>query len=302
MANTPLTPRQTANTLDKDAKAITDTGLVPVLLQRARVLMQKDVRENFQASKDPDGQPWKPLKFPRVRGGDKPLLDTGLLRASVTTKAEGNIEQYTATSVTIGTNRPGANLHQKGGTVLPVKAKALAIPLTKEALRSGGPRNFPRSLTMLWKPGANSGVLAEVNQAQLRVSKQEKNLRKQTAKLVPRKREFMARIKRLQGEAKKAKTQAKRRVISKRIEAEYGKLREYESRVAGNVRKRESMASNRKRKAYTLQFALVKSVTVPARPYVGFGRRLLERLDNMFAETAKSYYAGRLPSQQRGTP
>lgn len=63
-----------------------------------------------------------------------PLRDTGVLMASFSGGSDGN-------SVWVGTTHPGASLHNFGGTVRG-KGKMLAIPLTKEAKRSGGPRRW----------------------------------------------------------------------------------------------------------------------------------------------------------------
>ena len=43
---------------------------------------------------------------------------------------------------------PGASLHNSGGVVRPKKSKYLAIPTTKEAKRSGGPRRFKGKLSV----------------------------------------------------------------------------------------------------------------------------------------------------------
>lgn len=94
-----------------------------------------DVKRRFATGTTPEGQRWRPLKYARPRGGDKPLLDTGRLMNSITGRVE-------ATAVVVGTAHPAAPLAQFGGVVRPKKAKALAIPLTKEAVRAGSPRRM----------------------------------------------------------------------------------------------------------------------------------------------------------------
>ena len=84
----------------------------------------------------PDGTPYVPLSWPRIRGGDKPLLDRGLLRACLSALATGD-------SLTLSATAPGARVHQFGATITAKPGKALAIPMTKEALYAGSPRNFP---------------------------------------------------------------------------------------------------------------------------------------------------------------
>lgn len=108
--------------------------------RRMADILVKDVRGRFVTSTDPGGRPWKPLaKSPRVGGGGLPLLDSGLLRASV-------FGYGTATGAAVATNMPYAALHEYGGTVRPVTSKYLAIPLTREAKRVGSPRRFPVKL------------------------------------------------------------------------------------------------------------------------------------------------------------
>ena len=103
--------------------------------------MLADIRGHFQRSTAPDGRPWPKLKYPRVRGGNKPLLDTGVLRNSLHPVALPD-------GAAVVTNHPGAALHNSGGVVKPRKAKALAIPLTKDALMAGSPRRFKRKLSI----------------------------------------------------------------------------------------------------------------------------------------------------------
>lgn len=123
----------------------------------ARVLPQlavSAVKDNFAKGTSPDGQPWRPLTWPRPRGGTLPLRDTGGLMASIQARlTPGGIE--------VGTVKQGAALHQYGGTVVPKTARLLAIPLSKEAVRVAGPRQFPRPLHIERKKGSRSAVLAE---------------------------------------------------------------------------------------------------------------------------------------------
>lgn len=117
-------------------------------LQAAAAALRSDFRENFDGSHGPDGTPWPGLKHPRIRskGADKPLLDRGLLAASAAARGTNHIENVTPNSLEIGTNDERAALHQFGGEIRPKKGRALSIPLTVDALRAGGARNFPRPL------------------------------------------------------------------------------------------------------------------------------------------------------------
>lgn len=103
-----------------------------------------DVRRRFQTSTDPQGRPWKPLKRPRKRGGNKPLLDTGMLRNSITSVP-------TATGVIVGSNLIYAAIHQFGGVVKPgrrrkrkkSKKKRGSPVIAPGRARSGGGARIP---------------------------------------------------------------------------------------------------------------------------------------------------------------
>jgi len=108
--------------------------LPPQLGNLLKQILLSDVKSRFSTGTSPSGTKWRPLKHARPNGGDVPLRDTGILMASFSGGTDG-------TSVWVGTTHPGAALHNFGGTVRG-KGKMLAIPLTKEAKRSGGPRRW----------------------------------------------------------------------------------------------------------------------------------------------------------------
>jgi phage gpG-like protein len=117
------------------------TAAAPLDPRTQKELVQvlvSDVKRRFATSTTPEGTRWRPLKFKRPRGGDKPLLDTGRLMASITGRSS-------PTEIVVGTAHPAAPLHQFGGVVRPKKGKYLAIPLTKEAQRAGSPRRLKGS-------------------------------------------------------------------------------------------------------------------------------------------------------------
>ena len=124
----------------------------PKPLQSCAFAASASIKENFAGSHDPDGKPWAALQRPRPMGGDKPLRNFGILMASATAQgAQGHVRQISARALVFGSNLPQAALHQHGGTVTPKSAGALTIPLTKEAVRSGGARNMPD--LFVWRPG-----------------------------------------------------------------------------------------------------------------------------------------------------
>ena len=52
-----------------------------------------------------------------------------------------------------------AGVHQEGATITPKAAKALAIPVTNEARRAGGPRSM--DLHLVWPKGKAAGTLRD---------------------------------------------------------------------------------------------------------------------------------------------
>ncbi len=97
-------------------------------------VMTSDVKTRFSTGTAPDGSPWRPLSHPRPQGGDQPLRNTGVLMGSI----HGG---YDANSAWVATTHPGAGVQNFGATIIG-KGKMLAIPLTVQAVRSGGPRRW----------------------------------------------------------------------------------------------------------------------------------------------------------------
>jgi phage gpG-like protein len=121
-------------------------------LRLCAILLQSATKKNFEAAQSPDGAAWKPVEFrPEGYGGsNQPLNDFGLLKASASARgAQGHIEEVSSSVLTYGTALIYAAIHQFGGTIKPKKGRMLAIPLTREAARYKGPRDFPRQL-FLW--------------------------------------------------------------------------------------------------------------------------------------------------------
>src|SRR5690606_20982611 len=91
------------------------------LLRTIGNLMVNDARMNFRMSRGPDGQRWAPLK---LRDG-KPLLDTGRLRNSITSRL---VYAGGENSVEIGTNVKYAPVQQFGALIKPRHKKFLLFP------------------------------------------------------------------------------------------------------------------------------------------------------------------------------
>jgi len=98
-------------------KALVDAGASKGAFETIGRVIVNRVRMCFKFGIDPWQSPWAKLK---LRKG-QPLVDTGRLRSSITSKAD-------ATGVTIGTNAKQARVHQYGAEIKPVKAKRLVFP------------------------------------------------------------------------------------------------------------------------------------------------------------------------------
>lgn len=78
-----------------------------------------NVQARFDAEAGPGGVPWVQSLRAKLSGGQT-MSDTGRLKASWTHKVEGNAVEW-------GTNVIYAGPHQRGATIVPVNAKALAF-------------------------------------------------------------------------------------------------------------------------------------------------------------------------------
>lgn len=191
------------------------------------------VKRDFDSCVSPDGTPWKPLRFPRARGGSKPLHDQGFLRASLTGGAN-HLERIEGNTLVYGTNLDYASTQHDGATIVPTKAKALAIPLTPAAARAGSPRRYSGVLTMLWPKGSSTGILAE----------------------------FVGKSRGKAGRFDQSRTSDKGR--------------------------------------FKAIYFLTKKVVVPARPFLGFGPKLLDAVSKFTTAFMKRYVLGQPEPPQQG--
>jgi hypothetical protein len=145
-----------ANGLDR-ASVIPE--LVRAISEPLKLIAVSGAREHFQTGVGPDGKPWKPLAHDRPEGAGRPLLDKGLLAASM--RASTNQTGETL-NLDLTASHPGATLQQFGGIVKPVRGEWLSIPVTVEAKRTGSPRRFPRGLFFVLAKSPETGLLCEV--------------------------------------------------------------------------------------------------------------------------------------------
>ena len=86
------------------------------LLTNIGIVVSRDIKDRIR----------KGMITPKTNKDGKTLIQTTHLINSITYLATGN-------TVRIGTNLKYARIHHEGGTILPFRAKYLAIPLTPEA-------------------------------------------------------------------------------------------------------------------------------------------------------------------------
>lgn len=115
------------------------------LMLRVGKRMQRQTAQAIREARHPEtGAPWKPTGSlalaARPGGGSRgrTLQDTGQLRQSII----GRDPVVQGNSVTIGSDKVYAALHQRGGTIRPKRGKYLAVPATREARRAGSARRW----------------------------------------------------------------------------------------------------------------------------------------------------------------
>jgi len=121
------------------------------------LLAVRERRRRIAEGRDPQGRPYKPLApltvMARGGGSPKPLFKRGLLMRSIGYRLEPPHR------IVVGSNLKQARLLQKGGTIRPVKARLLAIPVIPQAAAAGSPRNVA-GLTLI-KTGKGTLLLVK---------------------------------------------------------------------------------------------------------------------------------------------
>jgi len=108
---------------------IADTQIGEKASKKAMILAKSDLKEHFERGKDSKGNSWAP---PVLRPGGKPLLDKGLLRASMSSGQSHYESSYSTPArvgFTIGSSLPYAAINNFGGVITPKKGPFLAVPL-----------------------------------------------------------------------------------------------------------------------------------------------------------------------------
>lgn len=118
--------------------------LVRDMMKPLSIIALGGMRQHFVDQRGPDGKPWAKLAHPRPDGGDQVLRDKGTMYNALGCVISGE-------RLILVLSHPGANVHNFGAVLTPKKARALAIPLTREAKRVGSPKRnaFPRPLFVI---------------------------------------------------------------------------------------------------------------------------------------------------------
>jgi len=139
---------------ERIAKITIDRAVYSALTEIAPT-MAEECKVNALNQVSPDGSSFAPSKHPRKWGNGGPLNDTGKMIAGI----EASVPAPTELDLT--SDSPQSRLMQDGGTIVPVHAKFLTIPLTEEAARAGGARNYPGELTPIINKQGTKGVLRD---------------------------------------------------------------------------------------------------------------------------------------------
>lgn len=245
----------------------------PIDPRLAKILGQillSDVKSRFSTGTSPSGAKWRPLKHARPNGGNVPLRDTGILMASFTAGHDGR-------SVWVGTTHPGASLHNSGGVVRG-KGKMLAIPLTKEAKRSGGPRRWTAG-ELTFRPTRKPRVFLLMGLPAAAPKPPPKPKPNRAARRAKKKASLRKRIKKLVGGLVK---KLRKKLLRKKRRAAKRASRRAGGGGSGGTRSKRVLESA----VPVGQFLLVDQVTVPARPFMGVSERAWGQIGDAVAEAS----------------
>ena len=115
-------------------------------INRAAIVLQNALKDTLSKSASPSAP------------GQPPAVVTGSLWRSVQIDLSRVMSHLVAR---VGTDLPYGRSLEFGARIRPKRAKALSVPLTKEAKGYDSPRKFPRDLVMITRKG-KAPLLAEV--------------------------------------------------------------------------------------------------------------------------------------------
>lgn len=269
-------------------------------------VLEGQSRDCFAFSRGPDGTSWSPLRHNRPRGGNKPLLDKGLLRASLTSRGIGHIERVTPTSLEWGTNLVYAATHQFGAVITPKRGKFLAIPASIEAQRAGSPRNFPNAKVRLgWKIGTKGGVIYEKPGAKKKTKPTARGAKKKKSRFGKMWKGIKRGLKKVKRSAIKiAKLGLKMSKYADKLRKMkpgtapyinlYKKIDALKKKIRVEKSKKDKPPKDKKVKSITttkvngvdvvVHYFLTKFVRIPARPFLGFSPETAGKVSDVISE------------------
>ncbi len=146
-----MTGATVAYTLDSGAytAAVAQLGgvLKSGLLKAVGVALVEETQQRFDAGVDVWGTRWAPLlpAYAAIKRGPGILRASLMLQRSITFAVSGN-------TVSVGSNRVYAAVHQFGATIRPVRAKALAFRLGGVGAKGRGGFVRAQSVTIPARP------------------------------------------------------------------------------------------------------------------------------------------------------
>lgn len=124
-------------------------GLSTGVMRAIGDALVKETQLRFERGVDPFGVAWKPLNpaYAAIKRGPGILRQGRYLQRFITRETQGN-------TITVGSNRIYAAVHQFGATIKPKNGKALAFRLGKAGPRGGKGSGlvFARSVTIPARP------------------------------------------------------------------------------------------------------------------------------------------------------
>ncbi len=129
------------------------------LTEKSLLLLKRNRQRRFQTGTGPGGKKWKrksPLTM-MTTGQSVALTLTGLLRESMAIRIDGDDKGA------VGSSDFRALVHHEGRTIKPVRAKMLAIPVTREAAMVTSPRKIaglfsPKGKRVLARSDGSGGL------------------------------------------------------------------------------------------------------------------------------------------------
>lgn len=117
-------------------KELADPWFMEELSNEFAIEYENFATDNFDQSKSPYGESWEPIQWRVSANGNsqKPLQDSGIMENAIH-PIDVNCDGFKMV-----VEHPGANVHQYGATIVPVRARCLIFPgkVTYTRQKGGG--------------------------------------------------------------------------------------------------------------------------------------------------------------------